>query len=198
MQPRNKQGEFRKRRKAVPFFIKFLFALIGVIVACGYVVGRLPKSDQKIAQQAVQRLTATEKEDRLTKAIAKLKAEVVEKLGQGEGGAVPNGMLLTLDPTKAEMVKCRKPGGKMDMSCLSVGRWQLKTDTVILWAKKLDGTVLTERQAFDLALDSNKARVFVERVLFEIPGSCLSWSYCSNNKTWFQEHIDLIRGLQEI
>jgi hypothetical protein len=91
---------------------------------------------------------------------------------------------------------CEKSGGMMNPICVSVGELQMKRPFIQSMQKKLDGTIITDREALMLALDTPRAEKFAVTVLIEVVGSCNQWTTCRDNKAWFQEKIDEARRLQ--
>jgi hypothetical protein len=144
---------------------------------------------------------AERKPDRLDLAVEKMKAEVVAKLKDGESRGInfkEGEMKPTFDPPQSLKASCGKIGGTMKSECLSWGAYQAKSGTIQLWAKQLDGTELTEKQAIELALDTERMTEFVTRVIFSLKGSIWNWSYATANRTWFDDKISTIRTLEEI
>lgn len=131
--------------------------------------------------------------------VESLKDEVVEKLRVGESAghiSTPDKIFQTYDPAASMKKQCARAGGIMPLECSSFGEFQTKIGTVQMWQRMLGGEALNDREAMDLALDTERMRDFVKRVIFELPaGEVWHWSYAIHNKAWFNEHITRIRNL---
>ena len=202
-------GQFASKRASKHSGIRlfyFLFGVIGIIVVSGTYLGKttsmeVKKVSKSVASAVVHTAKAERSPDRLDKAVLALKREVVDHLRKDEGGGhvIAEGEIFgTFDPTDSMNAKCKKVGGKMPSECMSYGLYQAKLETIKMWNKQLNGVSMTDMEALTLALDTEKMTEFVTRVVFEIKGSCFAWTACRNEKTWYNERIDMIRKLETI
>lgn len=138
---------------------------------------------------------------KVEKKIEELENKVIARIRsiESNGAEHKDGeMLFTFDPSRAVIEKCRKVGGWMNLDCLSLGIMQMKVSTIQRWQKQLTGEELTEREAFDLALDDDRAVEFAKDVIVGIEGAVWEWSATHGDEAFYNEVVPLIRELKAI
>lgn len=76
----------------------------------------------------------------------------------------------------------------------SFGMYQFKVGTVQHYWKILEGEEITDADAVLLALDTERAREFAERIIFDIQGGIFNWENCSKQHNLVGK-VELIKKL---
>jgi hypothetical protein len=182
--------------------------LVGCVYIAGWYLGRNTKFDlndkkPKIEKSEVVKIESfkTMSPDRLSKAIEKMKNEVVEHLATLEGAntiVAGNQIFMTFDPSESSRSRCTRSGGIMDINCLSFGELQMKVGTIQMWYKQLGKGEISDMDAMNLAIDDKDARSFAKEVIFGIQGSVWHWAKAKKHREWFDTRITIIRELEKI
>ena len=196
-------GKFASKRAGKSQVKVAVWIIVFMVTFVGY--GVILKNEDKTSHTGKQtanngiQMIEVVRESNTPEAIEEMKREVVQKLKDGESAGLANTddkMLMTFDPIRSERAKCARIGGRLGDNCLSFGSYQLKLATVKLWEKKLNGVMMTDKDAMTLALDDKKSAQLVERVIFEIPHSIWAWSSAVQHHDWFNARISEIRKLE--
>lgn len=186
---RNKKGQFKKNRFLLKSFLIFLAIVVSVYATLYY----------KAQPVEYTKANTTEKQEKIDSKIIKImKRDVVEMIRYAEvNRELEYGELFyTNDPHSSISEKCKKKGGKRDISCDSWGSMQWKLPTIQYYYKKLYSVELTEKEALLIALDEEKAMNLAEDCIFKIEGCVWEWSGAKKNKAYLVKQIPFIRELE--
>lgn len=175
---RDNKGRFKRKMSKIIRFILSLGLIVLVIIAIAF-----------LSREIAPKIVYQEKEvilDNLTEKVNQLKGELIRDIFNIErGGHSEDDGLITFDP---------HPINKR-VQVASIGNCQFKVATLQYYKQKLDGATLTGKEALLLALDDEKCKELMSKIIFTEEDGWRNW-FNSGVKVNAKARLQVIKQLE--